>query len=49
MDFEQYLRWAELRGGDHEETIQALADHWQELTAGQEQSEAQEMGGMRLG
>ena len=49
MDFEQYRQWAEYRGGGHEETIQALSDHWQELTAGQEQSEAQEMGGMRLG
>ena len=49
MDFEQYLRWAEQRGGGHEETVQALSDHWQELTAGQEQSEAQEMGGMILG
>ena len=49
MDFEQYRQWAELRGSGHEETVQALSDHWQELTAGQEQSEAQEMGGMHLG
>ena len=43
MDFEQYRQWAELRGGGHEETVQALSDHWQELTVGQE------MGGMHLG
>ena len=49
MDFEQYRHWAEHRGGGHEETVQALSDYWQELTAGQEQSEAQEMGGMSLG
>ena len=49
MDFEQYRQWAELRGGGHEETVQALSDHWQELTAGQEQSGTQEMGGMSLG
>ena len=49
MDFEQYQQWAEHRGGGHEETVRALADHWQELTAGQEQSKAQEMGGMCLG
>ena len=49
MDFEQYRQWAELRGSGHEETVQALSDHWQELTAGQEQSEAQETGGMHLG
>ena len=49
MDFEQYQQWAEHRGGGHEETVRALADHWQELTAGLEQGEAQEMGGMSLG
>ena len=49
MDFEQYQQWAEHRGGGHEETVRALADHWQALTASQEQSEAQEMGGMCLG
>ena len=49
MDFEQYRQWAEHRGGGHEETVQNLADYWQELNAEPEQSEAQEMGGMRLG
>ena len=49
MDFEQYQQWAEHRGGGHEETVRALADHWQELTAEPEQGEAQEMGGMSLG
>ena len=49
MDFEQYRQWAEHRGGGHEETVQNLADYWQELNAEPEQSEAQEMGGMSLG
>ena len=49
MDFEQYQQWAEHRGGGHEETVRALADQWQELTAEPEQGEAQEMGGMSLG
>ena len=49
MDFEQYQQWAEHRGGGHEETVRALADHGQELTAEPEQGEAQEMGGMSLG
>ena len=49
MDFEQYRQWAEHRGGGHEETVQNLADYWQELNAEPEQSEAQEMGGMNLG
>ena len=50
MDFEQYRQWAEYRGGGHEETIQALSDHWQELTAEPKQGEVQEeMGGMSLG
>ena len=49
MDFEQYQQWAERRGGGHEETVRALADHWQELADEPEQSEGQEMGGMHLG
>ena len=49
MDFEQYRQLAEHRGGGHEETVQNLADYWQELNAEPEQSEAQEMGGMNLG
>ena len=48
MDFEEYRQWSEYRGGGHEETMQALAEHWQEL-----QSQQQEAGpsqeGMRFG
>ena len=48
MDFEKYQQWAEhyLCSG-HEETVQALADHWQELQA-QQQQEAPAPGGMTL-
>ena len=50
MDFEEYRQWAELRGGGHEETVQALADHWQELKAQeQQQEEAPAQGGMLFG
>ena len=48
MDFEEYRQWAEHRGGGHEETIQALADRWQELKA-LEQQEAPAQGGMLFG
>ena len=47
MDFEKYQQWAEHRGGGHEETLQALADHWQGLKA-PEQQEAPAQGGMTL-
>ena len=46
MDFERYQKWAEHRGGGHEETIQALSDHWQELRSQQQDAPAQ--GGMIL-
>ena len=46
MDFEQYQRWAEQRGGGHEATVQALADHWQELQSQRQEAPAQ--GGMTL-
>ena len=48
MDFEGYRQWAEHRGGGHEETVQALADHWQQLRA-PEQQEAPAQGGMLFG
>ncbi len=47
MDFEKYRQWAEHRGGGHEETLRALADHWQELQSPQQES-APEQGGMTL-
>ena len=47
MDFERYQQWAEHRGGGHEATAQALADHWRELQA-QQQQEAPAPGGMTL-
>ena len=47
MDFEQYQKWTEHRGGGHEATVQALAEHWQELKA-PEQQEASAQGGMTL-
>ena len=46
MDFERYQQWAEHRGGGHEATVQALADHWQELQS--QQQEAPAPGGMTL-
>ena len=49
MDFEEYQQWAELRGGGHEETIQALADHWQDLKAPEQMEEAPAQGGMLFG
>ncbi|WP_300756045.1 ankyrin repeat domain-containing protein [uncultured Oscillibacter sp.] len=53
MDFDQYRQWAETRPcAGHEETLQALAEHWAELKAAQEQEQApvpQQTGGMTLG
>jgi len=49
MDFEEYQQWAAYRGGGHEETIQALADHWQELKAPEQQEEVPAQGGMLFG
>ena len=49
MDFEQYQNRAERRGGGHEETIQALAEHWQELKTPEQQEKAPEQGGMAFG
>ncbi len=48
MDFEQYQQWAQTRPcAGHEETLQALADHWSGMQA--EQASAHESGGMTLG
>ena len=51
MDFDGYQQWAEARHcSGHEETVQALAEHWAELKAMQEQEAAsQQTGGMTLG
>ncbi len=50
MDFDQYRQWAQTRPcAGHEETLQALADHWSEMRAEMEQAPAQENGGMTLG
>ena len=50
MDFDQYRQWAQTRPcAGHEETLQALADHWSEMQAEVEQEPAQENGGMTLG
>ena len=50
MDFDQYRQWAQTRPcAGHEETLQALADHWSEMQAEMEQTPAQENGGMTLG
>ncbi len=50
MDFDQYRQWAQTRPCvGHEETLQALADHWSEMQAEVEQEPAQENGGMTLG
>ena len=52
MDYDGYREWAGSTAG-HEETVAALAEHWQELKAGQKQSEAPveapDMGGMTFG
>ena len=48
MDFEEYLRWAQTRPcAGHEETLQALTDHWAEMR--QVTEPEQETGGMTLG
>ena len=50
MDFEQYRQWAQTRPcAGHEETLQALAEHWSELQAEAEQTPAREAEGMTLG
>ena len=52
MDFDVYQQWAKNHPcGGHEETVQALADHWVELQAAQEQGEQapSQTGGMTLG
>ena len=54
MDFDQYRQWAQTQPcAGHEDTLQALSDHWAELQAAQEQGEqapsSQEAGGMILG
>ena len=50
MDFDQYRQWAQTRPcAGHEETLQALADHWSEMQAEVEQETAQENGGITLG
>lgn len=50
MDFDVYQQWAKNHPSPgHEDTIQALALHWQEIQTGMEQSEAPEMGGQTLG
>ncbi len=52
VDFDVYQQWAKNHPcGGHEETVQALADHWVELQAAQEQGEQapSQAGGMSLG
>ena len=52
VDFDIYQQWAKNHPcGGHEETVQALADHWVELQAAQEQGEQapSQTGGMSLG
>nr|WP_325240325.1 ankyrin repeat domain-containing protein [uncultured Oscillibacter sp.] len=52
MDFDQHRQWAETRPcAGHEETLQALTDHWVELQAAQAQGEQapEQTGGMTLG
>ena len=49
MDFEKYQEWAGQRSGGHEETLQALSEHWQELKAPEQQEEAPTQGGMTFG
>ena len=48
MDFEQYQKWAEHRGAGHEETVQALTEHWQELKGPEQREEGPAQGGMTL-
>lgn len=51
MDFDGYQKWAEARHCcGHEETVQALADHWAELKEAETQEQGSpEAGGMTLG
>ena len=52
VDFDVYQQWAKNHPcGGHEETVRALADHWVELQAAQEQGEQapSQTGGMSLG
>ena len=53
IDFDIYQQWAKNHPCcGHEETLQALSDHWTELKAAQEQeqdSAPQQAGGMTLG
>ena len=51
MDFDQYRQWAQTRPcAGHEDTLQALSDHWSEMQTAQEQAPpSQETGGMTLG
>lgn len=50
MNFELYQSWAETRHcSGHEETIQALTDHWSEMQTEMEQAGAPEMGGQTFG
>lgn len=52
MDFERYQRLAEryhLSTDGHDDTLQALSEHWAQRQAGQEQGGGQEAGGMTLG
>ena len=52
MDFERYREWAERshEGTDgHDDTLQALAEHWAQRLESQEQGGGQEAGGMTLG
>ena len=47
MDFEQYRREYVLAG--HEETAQALEEHWQTIKGQEQETAAPEMGGVTLG
>ena len=48
MDFDQYRQWAQTRScAGHEETLQALAEHWSEMQS--EQMPTQEIGGQTFG
>ena len=50
INFDEYQQWAQARHyGGHEETLQALADHWAELQAAMEETPVQETGGMIFG
>lgn len=45
MDFDKYRQWAEAQSyTGHEETLQALADHWSKLQKEQKQTTSQEGG-----